>query len=222
MKCFFYFCMAASLAVGHANAQTNLAAARDATPSVETILLIRHAEKPHGGLGQLTVRGLNRALALPDVLLPRYGKPDFVFAPNPTQKVDLGQYYYVRPLATIEPTAIKCGLPVNTEFGFREIAGLENELKKSKYRGALIYIAWEHALENEFAKNLLKDNGGNPKQVPGWSNDDYDSIFLFKITHTAGTNSVVFTVEHQGLNNLSDEFPKVPAKAAPTENARSK
>jgi hypothetical protein len=215
--------VAASLAVGRANAQTNLAAAAtDTTPSVETIVLIRHAEKPHGGLGQLTVRGLNRALALPGVLLPRYGKPDFVFAPNPTQKVDLGQYYYVRPLATIEPTAIKCGLPVNTEFGFRDIAGLEKELKKSKYRSALIYIAWEHALEDEFAKNLVKDNGGDPKQVPGWSNDDYDMIFCFKITHSAGTNSVAFTVEHEGLNNLSDEYPKVSAKAASTENTRSR
>jgi hypothetical protein len=113
-------------------------------------------------------------------------------------------------------------LPVNTEFGFREIAGLENELKKSKYRGALIYIAWEHALENELAKNLLKDNSGDPKQVPGWSNDDYDMVFLFKIAHSGGTNSVAFTVEHEGLNNLSDEYPKVPAKAEFKESTRSK
>jgi hypothetical protein len=31
----------------------------------ETIVALRHAEKPAGGLGQLTCQGLSRALALP-------------------------------------------------------------------------------------------------------------------------------------------------------------
>ena len=39
----------------------------------ETIVAIRHAEKPPASLGQLTCKGLNRALALPKVLIPRYG-----------------------------------------------------------------------------------------------------------------------------------------------------
>jgi len=34
----------------------------------ETIVFFRHGEKPSAGLGQLTCQGLNRALALPDVL----------------------------------------------------------------------------------------------------------------------------------------------------------
>src|SRR5208282_3099691 len=94
--------------------------------TVETIVCLRHGEKPAGGLGQLTCRGLNRALALPNILLAKYGTPQFVFAPNPTQQVNDkdGTYYYVRPLITIEPTAIRCGLPVNTQFGFREIERL--------------------------------------------------------------------------------------------------
>jgi hypothetical protein len=216
VKSFFFLLLAGSLIALRTEAQTNIASAATGA-SVETIVLIRHAEKPRGGLGQLTVRGLNRALALPDVLLPRYGKPDFVFAPNPTQKVDVGQYYYVRPLTTIEPTAIRCELPVNTQFGFREIAGLEDELKKSKYRSATVFIAWEHALEDEFAKRLVKDNGGDPKQVPAWSNSDYDSIFLFKIARLHGTNSVVFNVEHEGLNNLSDDYPAPAAVGGPAK-----
>jgi hypothetical protein len=100
---------------GRVDRQSNSAAA--STQTVETIVSIRHGEKPPGGLGQLTCRGLNRALALPTVLLAKYGSPQFVFAPNPTQKVDgkgHNEYFYVRPLATIEPTAIRCGLPVNT------------------------------------------------------------------------------------------------------------
>ena len=72
----------------------------------ETIVLLRHGEKPPGGLGQLTCKGLNRALALPSVLIGRYGKPDFIYAPNPSMQVKDGRilptYSYVgrwRPLS---------------------------------------------------------------------------------------------------------------------------
>ena len=181
-------------------------------PSVETIVCIRHGEKPPGGLGQLTCRGLNRALALPDVLLGKYGTPQFVFAPNPTQKVDIKDkvkevYYYVRPLATIEPTAIRCGLPVNTQFGFKEIKGLERELKKEPYQRATVFIAWEHGLLDDFVRDMVKKYGGDPKQVPPWPGKDFDSIFLLKITRAAGKESIVFTIDHENLDNLSDDCP---------------
>jgi hypothetical protein len=194
------------------NAQTNsIPAPEISAPTVQTLVCIRHGEKPHGGLGQLTCRGLNRALALPKVLLGKYGAPKFIFAPNPTEKVDARNgnpgYYYVRPLATIEPTAIRCGLPVNTQFGYREIKGLESELQKSNYQNATVFIAWEHGLLDEFVKNLVKDNGGNPAQVPDWPSDDYDTIFLVKITHAQGGNSVRFTINHENLNGLSDDCP---------------
>ena len=206
MKFFSILLLAGTMFVLRSAAQTNtVPTANDS--AVETIVLIRHAEKPHGGLGQLTCRGLNRALALPKVLLAKYGKPNFVFAPNPTQKVDLGQYYYVRPLATIEPTAIRCELPVNTEFGYLEIKQLEDELAKPKYQNATVFIAWEHVLEDQFAKKLVKDNGGDAHQVPDWPGNDFDTIFAFKITHPAGGNKIAFSIDHEGLNNLSDECP---------------
>jgi hypothetical protein len=49
--------------------------AQTSPASGETIVLIRHGEKPDSGLGQLTCKGLNRALALPALLIGRYGKP---------------------------------------------------------------------------------------------------------------------------------------------------
>jgi hypothetical protein len=133
-----------------------------------------------------------------------------VFAPNPTQKVDgkkgnaSGDYYYVRPLMTIEPTAIRCGLPVNTEFGYREINGLENELAKPEYQKATIFVAWEHGLLDKFAKDMLQIHGGDPAQVPAWPGNDYDTIFLVKITRSEGHETVAFTIDHEGLNGLSD------------------
>jgi hypothetical protein len=75
----------------------------------ETIVFLRHGEKPSGGYGQLTRQGFNRSLALPVVLTAKFGKPDVLYAPSPAVKVthSAGSFYYVRPVATIEPTVIK-------------------------------------------------------------------------------------------------------------------
>jgi hypothetical protein len=195
-----------------AHGQTNSTVLNESfAQSLETIVFVRHGEKAHGGLGQLTCRGLNRALALPDVLLNKFGKPQFIFAPNPTQKVDGGKYYYVRPIVTIDPTAIRCGLPVNTEFGYREIDGLEKELLKPQYQNSLVFVAWEHGTMDDFAKNLLKEHGEDPALVPFWPDNEYDTIFIFKITTDNGHKTVAFTIDHENLNNLSDNCPQ-PAK----------
>jgi hypothetical protein len=108
---------------------------------------------------------------------------------------------------TIEPTAIRCGLPVNAQFGFREIKDLEMELQKPSYQNATVFIAWEHGLLDDFAKKLVRHHGGDPAQVPSWPEKDYDTIFVFKITKDAGRESFAFTVDHEGLNNLSDTCP---------------
>ena len=192
-----------------ADAPTNLPATNPPSePRVETIVCVRHGEKPHGGLGQLSCRGLNRALALPTVLLGKFGPPQYIFAPNPTQKVDgQGEYYYIRPLMTIEPTAIRCGLPVNTQFGFKEIDGLALELQKPEYGNALIFVAWEHGLLDDFVKAEVKAYGGDPQQVPAWPSNDFDSIFILKITRTNQQATVTFTTDHEQLNNLPDNCP---------------
>ena len=134
--------------------------------------------------------------------------PQFLFAPNPTQKVDDAPgYFYVRPLATIEPAAIRCGLPVNTQFGFREIKGLEHELRKPAYQNATIFVVWEHNQLDLFVKNLVKDCGGDSTQVPPWPHLDYDTIFVVKIIRDSQRSKVAFTIDHENLNDLSDTCP---------------
>src|SRR5215471_6020271 len=91
-----------------------------------TIVILRHGEKPALGLGQLSCQGLNRALALPRILLSRYGVPVAIYAPNPSvKKEDRGTAYaYVRPLATVEPLAISTGLPLMLDWSMTEVATL--------------------------------------------------------------------------------------------------
>ena len=172
--------------------------------NTETIVAIRHGEKPAEGLGNLNCKGLNRALALPEVLLSKYGKPSFIFAPNPEERVDGGDYNYIRPLVTIAPTAIRCELPINTEFGYTQIDDLAIELRKADYQHALIFIAWEHSELDKFAKQMVASYGGNPSLVPFWSEKDYDTIFVFRIRRIDGRNTLAFSIDHEGLSDVID------------------
>jgi hypothetical protein len=85
---------------------------------------------------------------------------------------------------------------------------LTSELKKPDYQNTVIFMAWEHAYLDEFARLLVKSYGGDPAQVPPWSGNDYDTIFVFKIAHQNGRDTLAFTIDHEGLNNLSDSYPQ--------------
>lgn len=169
-----------------------------------TIIIVRHGEKPAQGLGQLSCQGLNRSLALAPVLLSRYGKPVAIYAPNPAvKKKDKGvSYAYVRPLATIEPLAIRVGLPVNVDWGMTNIAQLAEELL-ARTDGTQV-VAWEHHLAEELARRLLMALGGDPAEVPKWGDSDFDSIYAVRVTGHDKDRHAIFTRESEGLNGLSD------------------
>jgi hypothetical protein len=176
----------------------------------ETIVAIRHAEKPPEGLGQLSCKGLNRALALPSVLTQRFGKPDAIYAPNPSPRIIDGIhfYFYVRPLTTIEPTAISLGMPVDTGVGYSQIKTLKAKLTARSNKSKLIFVAWEHRELNDFAKLMLSSYGKDTSAVPKWPDDDYDRIYVFKIAENGGKSSLTFQVDQEGLNNsLKDTCP---------------
>jgi hypothetical protein len=187
------------------------AAASPLLSTTETIVLIRHGEKTSAELGQLNRQGLNRALALPNVLIRKYGNPNYLFAPNPADQIRSitgGIYSYVRPLATIEPLAIQEEMPVNTQFGFRDIKPLEAELIKPMYASSLIFVSWEHLMEDQFAKNVMADYGKDASAVPDWSNSDYDMLFVIHLVRSAGSTKATFQVDHEELNGkLSTKMP---------------
>jgi hypothetical protein len=177
---------------------------------IETVVFVRHGEKPNAGLGQLDCQGLNRALALPAVIAETFGRPSAVFAPNPAdQKNDDGEPYdYVRPLATIEPTAIFFGLPVNASIGVSNIDGLKEALEQPAYRTVFILVAWEHKEIETLARDLVSSNGGDASAVPKWHGDDFDSMDVVKIVRSAGTTSVSFELKHEGLDGQSSICPQ--------------
>lgn len=191
-------------------------AAHAAGDNVETLVFVRHGEKPAAGYGQLDCQGLNRALALPAVIIAKFGKPDAIYAPNPAeQKNDSGHMYnYVRPLATIEPTAIQSGLPVETPYGLTQIDELERTLVAPAYRGKLVVIAWEHAFIEKLVRHMLAAHSGRPSDVPHWQSADFDSIYVVKLDWQSGAPRATFTHEQQGLNGRSTDCPCAALPAA--------
>jgi hypothetical protein len=173
----------------------------------ETIVVLRHGEKAEGGLGQLNCTGLNRALALPKVLIGRFGRAHAIFSPSPAYQMKesalsgKAYYSYVRPLATIEPTAIQLGLPVDTQLPFKDIAGLQDAVTAPAYANSTVFIAWEHKYAYDFARQMLHSYGLDRSQVPPWPSDDYDTLYVFHIHRAAGaTPTMTFAVQQGRLD----------------------
>ena len=174
----------------------------------QTIVFFRHAEKPSAGLGQLTCQGLNRALALPTVLLGRFGTPSYLYAPNPNVKITDpgGSFYYVRPLATLEPVAIRAARSVNTSVGYTDIAGLEALLINPAKSSTVIFVAWEHEYLQKTVQDLMNKYGGGVT-VPTWASTDYDSLYVLHVNY-GGTITAQFVHEQEGLNGQPTTCPQ--------------
>jgi hypothetical protein len=181
-----------------------------AAPTTETIVLIRHGEKPEAGFGQLDCQGLNRALALPALIKREFGRPDAIYAPDPSDaKPDKGiAYDYVRPLATVEPTAIAMGLPVHASIGGTHIDRLQQALELPAYRGALVLVAWEHVEIDKLVRRMMTDHGGNPNAVPDWKGSDFDSIYVVRLSWTGDKATAAFERRPEHLDGQSTVCPE--------------
>jgi hypothetical protein len=186
-----------------------LPSAQAAGSNTETLVFVRHGEKPEQGYGQLNCQGLNRALALPAVIAAKFGKPDVIYAPDPgQQKDDSGHpYYYIRPLATIEPTAIQFEMPVQTPYGFAQIDQLGSALVNPANRNKLIVIAWEHKLIVKLLRQMMSAHGGNAADVPNWQSADFDSIYIVQLDWQNGTAHASFKHDHEGLDGRATDCP---------------
>ena len=180
-----------------------------AEPTHETIVFIRHGEKQKDGLGQLDCQGLNRALALPRVLAGLFPRPAAIFAPNPSvRKQDgVGTFDYVRPLATIEPTAIRLGLPVDTSMGFDDTDKLMDALDRPDLRDATVLVAWEHHAIDKLVPALMTRHGGDPKTVPPWAQKDFDGISVVTVARDGAVTKASFEHRTQGLTHLVTTCP---------------
>ena len=187
----------------------NVMAETPAEATETTVVMVRHGEKPVSDLGQLACQGLNRALKLANVLYSRFGAANLIFAPNPSVKIqaDGVEWSYVRPLATIEPYAIKIGSSVNADYGWNNLSPVVNAILQREK--GLIVVAWEHHGIVGMSRDLMKALGANPDDIPVWSGDDFDSMYVFKIDHTSDVKQsrITFHKMTEGLNGQSKDCP---------------
>lgn len=174
------------------------------TSNIETIVFVRHGEKTPVEMGQLNCQGLNRSLLLPAYFQTHFAKPDYIFAPNPS--VQLDGFSYVRALATIEPTAVNLGMPVNTQIGFDQPQLLMQTLIAPQYQSATIYVAWEHQNIVKIATLLLKKFNNN-STAPNWSDKDFDKVFVFEINWNHQPATVDFTTTSENLKHINTTCP---------------
>jgi len=179
---------------------------------IQTLVFLRHAEKPGEGLGQLNCQGLNRAIDLATLLPEKFGAADYVFAANPSREVEEGSnddaYSYIRPLMTISPSAIKLGLPVNIDFGANDTGDLADELLQDKYRNATVYTAWSHGYLPELINTVAGKALGEKRTITDdWNGDDFDSMYVLTLTWHDGKASLLSRNYKQGLNNGDHACP---------------
>lgn len=172
----------------------------------QTLVFLRHAEKPGEGLGQLNCQGLNRALDLATLLPEKFGPADYVFAANPSREVEEGSndnaYSYIRPLMTISPSAIKLGLPVNIDFGANDTGDLADELLQDKYRNATVYTVWSHGYLPELINTVAGKALGEKRTITDdWDGEDFDSLYVLTLTWHDGKASLLSRNYKQGLDN---------------------
>jgi hypothetical protein len=178
----------------------------------QTLIFLRHAEKPAMGLGQLNCQGLNRAIDLSTLLPGTFGKADFIFAANPSRHVEEGEgdhsYSYLRPLMTVGPSAIKLGLPVNIDFAANDTHDLAEELMHDKYHNATVYTAWSHGYLPELVNEVARQASGKRlKLVDDWLGDDYDSVLVLTLKWTDGKASLEYENYKQNLNGGAQGCP---------------
>lgn len=166
-----------------------------------TFVFFRHGEKPDNASGQLTCKGLNRALKLPAVLLSRYGTPDALYASAPKEDKTGSS---LRPLSTLIPLAIQVSQPVILRYHADQPNKLVADLLSEK-AVPLTFISWEHKNLVTAARRLVEKTGGDAGLVPDWPSTDFDSIYVVKIDDNQHFTS--FKQDAEGLNGVSSVCP---------------
>lgn len=150
---------------------------------LQTLYIIRHAEKPDGkgpaGVDangnddpeSLTPRGWARAGAWAELFVPSLGEPSlktpqvlFASAPSKHHKDNPDGSKSRRPLETITPLAEKLGLEVDLRFEKGQEQAIAKELGKTK---GVVLVCWQHEAIFALAGALEPAPDGLPTEWPG-------------------------------------------------------
>jgi len=183
MKNFFWVCSSIVLLIICCHPSSG----QQSTSLLKRVIIIRHGEKPEQG-DNLSCKGLNRALQLPNVLNKKFGIPDYIFVPsiNTGKKTGTARMYQ-----TIVPFAVKYNLNINTKYDVDDTKELARDVLK---RNGTVLLVWEH----KHIDNILKALGLQSSDK--WTDDDFDSIWIISFE----SGKPVLTKDKEGINPSSD------------------
>jgi len=161
-------------------------------PRAPKIMLIRHAEKPNGGIAgvnesgepnarHLTVRGWQRAGALARLFAPAerpvqhalLATPEHIFASAAADDPAGGNSRSHRSQETVIPLAELLGIEVNLSFR----KGQEKALAKAAQACAgPVLIAWQHENIATIVDSILGEGF-----APLWPSERFDMIFVLSL-----------------------------------------
>jgi hypothetical protein len=182
--------------------------------ATQTILVIRHAEKPGpgGSIGvseagkedpnELSVRGWQRAGALTQLFRENSGRhpgikrPDWLVAASPS-----GGYMSRRAISTLTPLSRLLDVPIERQFAPGDEAALVDRLVNLE---GTTLVAWRHQGIPALAAHFM-----GADEVPHtWPDDRFDLMWLFTRT---GTLPWRFAQLYQRLLDNDARPPSSPA-----------
>jgi len=154
-----------------------------------TVVIIRHGEK-NEATGNLSCKGLHRALLLPHVLNAKFNRLSSLYVPT----VGSGKMTtHARMFQTAGPLAVQDNLPINSKYAVDDADGLAKELFK---RTGLVMVVWEH----ENIPGIAAALGVKDKHLR-WDGSDFDSIWVITYTNSKkGNLKADLRVDREGLN----------------------
>jgi hypothetical protein len=169
--------------------------------AAQTILIIRHADKPEpGGDGgidlsgspdrrSLTPRGWQRAGVWTELFAPSLGqppmlpKPTAIFASAPATHAEIAAgdegSKSRRPVETVTALAAKLGIPIDQRFTKGREADLATAISTVE---GVVLVCWQHEDIAAIAKELAPDAQAIPDDWPG---NRFNVIFKFDRPNSA-------------------------------------
>jgi len=165
-----------------------------------TVLIIRHSEKPEAEAGT----GLNSAGEIRARLYAKYFQPfqeEGLSIPVDCLYAGADSKNSFRPRLTLEPLSKATGMPLHTNIGTKDSQILVQELK-TEVHGQHPLIAWRHGE----IPTLLRAFGAVPeKLLPNgqWPDDVFDWVILLKMGSDGQLGSAILIHETLKLPALT-------------------
>ena len=148
-------------------------AQKNSTSFPQTVLIIRHAEKPlRDESVHLSPIGAERAAKLPQLFSASkdrpapFSTPDFIFAAKDSR-------HSHRSVETVTPLARKLRLAVYSNYADADFSNLaEKILNGREYAGKTVLICWHHETAPELAHKLGAAHAPNH-----WKDETFDRVW---------------------------------------------